>query len=159
MHAGDCKPCTTGVQTSCIFSLNPTAPAADGSGGAFVLTPAVQGHLRNLARAVLLRRYPILLQVRGMSKPCMVQPNKVLAQWPTYLLPFTARAQALQAYFKALRLAPPLRCLLLHCRAPPAAARRAWCLTWRHRRATPLFASTTTSRLTCRCELCSGLGT
>lgn len=35
----------------------------DGGGGAFVLTPTVQGHLRNLARAVLLRRYPILLQV------------------------------------------------------------------------------------------------
>ncbi|KAL4440107.1 hypothetical protein ABPG75_003108 [Micractinium tetrahymenae] len=34
----------------------------DGSGGAFVLTPTVQGHLRNLARAVLLRCYPILLQ-------------------------------------------------------------------------------------------------
>lgn len=28
-------------------------------------TPTVQGHLRNLARAVLLRRYPILLQARA----------------------------------------------------------------------------------------------
>lgn len=42
----------------------PRVRPADGSGGAFVLTPTVQGHLRNLARAVLLRRYPILLQAR-----------------------------------------------------------------------------------------------
>lgn len=34
-----------------------------------MLTPTVQGHLRNLARAVLLRRYPILLQVsRGLGR-------------------------------------------------------------------------------------------
>lgn len=38
-------------------------PGTDGSGAAFVRTPTVMGHLRNLARAVLLRRYPILLQV------------------------------------------------------------------------------------------------
>ncbi|KAK9809153.1 hypothetical protein WJX72_010301 [[Myrmecia] bisecta] len=31
-------------------------------GGQFVMTPSVMQHLRNLARAVLLRRYPILLQ-------------------------------------------------------------------------------------------------
>jgi len=30
--------------------------------GAFILTPTVTNHLRNLARAVLLRKYPILLQ-------------------------------------------------------------------------------------------------
>lgn len=41
----------------------PEGRESDGGGGSFVLTPAVQGHLRNLARAVLLRRYPILLQV------------------------------------------------------------------------------------------------
>ncbi len=35
---------------------------ADGSGGTFVSTPTVLQHLRNLARAVLLRKYPILLQ-------------------------------------------------------------------------------------------------
>jgi len=35
---------------------------ADGKGGVFVATPAVTQHLRNLARAVLLRKYPILLQ-------------------------------------------------------------------------------------------------
>lgn len=35
---------------------------ADGKGGVFVTTPAVTQHLRNLARAVLLRKYPILLQ-------------------------------------------------------------------------------------------------
>ena len=34
----------------------------DGKGGVFVTTPAVSQHLRNLARAVLLRKYPILLQ-------------------------------------------------------------------------------------------------
>lgn len=60
--------------TSC--PLRPAlAPPADGSGGAFVLTPTVQGHLRNLARAVLLRRYPILLQARtagGTAPPSML---------------------------------------------------------------------------------------
>ena len=30
----------------------------------FVMTPSVRGHLRNLARAALVRRFPILLQVR-----------------------------------------------------------------------------------------------
>ena len=30
-------------------------------------TPSVTGHLRNLARAALLRRHPILLQVRGSN--------------------------------------------------------------------------------------------
>jgi midasin len=34
----------------------------DGKGGVFVATPTVMQHLRNLARAVLLRKYPILLQ-------------------------------------------------------------------------------------------------
>ena len=34
----------------------------DGKGGVFVATPTVTQHLRNLARAVLLRKYPILLQ-------------------------------------------------------------------------------------------------
>ena len=43
------------------------APAAedredDGKGGVFVATQTVMQHLRNLARAVLLRKYPILLQ-------------------------------------------------------------------------------------------------
>ncbi|GAB4814206.1 hypothetical protein N2152v2_001252 [Parachlorella kessleri] len=40
----------------------PDSKESDGKGGSFVLTPAVTHHLRNLARAVLLRRYPILLQ-------------------------------------------------------------------------------------------------
>lgn len=43
----------------------PEGKESDGKGGSFVLTPAVTQHLRNLARAVLLRRYPILLQVGG----------------------------------------------------------------------------------------------
>ena len=30
----------------------------------FVMTPSVRGHLRNLARAALVRRFPILLQAR-----------------------------------------------------------------------------------------------
>lgn len=38
--------------------------------GGFVITPSVMAHLRNLARAVLLRRYPILLQV-SLLFPCM----------------------------------------------------------------------------------------
>ena len=32
----------------------------------FVMTPSVRGHLRNLARAALVRRFPILLQARLM---------------------------------------------------------------------------------------------
>lgn len=32
----------------------------------FVLTPSVRGHLATLARAVLLRKHPILLQVRAL---------------------------------------------------------------------------------------------
>lgn len=35
---------------------------SDGKGGVFVATPTVTQHLRNLSRAVLLRKYPILLQ-------------------------------------------------------------------------------------------------
>lgn len=34
----------------------------DGAGRTFVLTPSVREHQRNLARAVVLRKYPILLQ-------------------------------------------------------------------------------------------------
>ncbi|KXZ56433.1 hypothetical protein GPECTOR_1g386 [Gonium pectorale] len=34
----------------------------DGSGRRFVMTPSVRGHLTNLARAVLIRKHPILLQ-------------------------------------------------------------------------------------------------
>ena len=37
-------------------------PCAAGAGRRFVKTPSVERHLRNLARAVLLRRHPILLQ-------------------------------------------------------------------------------------------------
>ena len=33
----------------------------------FVLTPSVRHHLSMLARAVLLRKHPILLQVRGLG--------------------------------------------------------------------------------------------
>lgn len=39
----------------------------------FVMTPSVRGHLRNLARAALVRRFPILLQVRGACWPCSLQ--------------------------------------------------------------------------------------
>lgn len=38
----------------------------------FVLTPSVRAHLATLARAVLVRRYPILLQAR--SHPCPAPP-------------------------------------------------------------------------------------
>lgn len=37
----------------------------------FVLTPSVRGHLSTLARAVLLRKHPILLQVRHARLRCM----------------------------------------------------------------------------------------
>jgi midasin len=57
--------------------LEPMAQGADE--GTFVVTPTVAGHLRNLARAVLLRRYPILLQARpGGSLPLL---NVHLAPW------------------------------------------------------------------------------
>ncbi len=36
----------------------------EGSGRGFVMTPSVAAHLRNLARAALIRRYPVLLQAR-----------------------------------------------------------------------------------------------
>ena len=35
-----------------------------GPGRGFVMTPSVAAHLRNLARAALIRRYPVLLQAR-----------------------------------------------------------------------------------------------
>lgn len=34
----------------------------------FVMTPSVQAHLRNLARAALVRRFPILLQASTCSQ-------------------------------------------------------------------------------------------
>lgn len=77
------------------------APGQDGGGGAFVLTPTVQGHLRNLARAVLLRRYPILLQA------CAEGAGGCWCSW--------AAAQ------QASTAADSLRCLATHClpcRAP-----------------------------------------
>ena len=39
-------------------------PDQDAAGKSFVVTPSVQAHLRSLARAALIRRYPVLLQVR-----------------------------------------------------------------------------------------------
>ena len=42
--------------------LEPRDPAVDEQVGGFVLTPSARGHLANLARAVLLRRFPVLLQ-------------------------------------------------------------------------------------------------
>ena len=42
--------------------LRNVAACLAGAGRRFVQTPSVQRHLRNLARAVLLRRHPILLQ-------------------------------------------------------------------------------------------------
>eukprot|EP00951_Prasinocladus_malaysianus_P027690 scaffold249788_cov30-Prasinocladus_malaysianus.AAC.1 len=40
----------------------------DGSGRAFVESPSTRVHLRNIARALLLRKYPILLQVRPVNQ-------------------------------------------------------------------------------------------
>ncbi len=42
----------------------PVPEDGQGSGPGFVMTPSVGAHLRNLARAALIRRYPILLQAR-----------------------------------------------------------------------------------------------
>lgn len=41
-------------------------PAGEGKGVGFVATASVQGHMRSLARAALMRRYPVLLQVTHM---------------------------------------------------------------------------------------------
>jgi hypothetical protein len=40
----------------------------DGACRRFVLTPSVRGQLHNLARCILARRHPILLQVRGRHR-------------------------------------------------------------------------------------------
>lgn len=40
----------------------------EGSGRGFVMTPSVEAHLRNLARAALIRRYPVLLQARRLTQ-------------------------------------------------------------------------------------------
>ena len=44
----------------------PAALPDDDTRDEFVLTPSVRHHLSMLARAVLLRKHPILLQVRGL---------------------------------------------------------------------------------------------
>lgn len=46
--------------------------------GRFIITPSISMHLRNLARAVLLRSYPILLQVRFAA--CRSRANQ--RDWP-----------------------------------------------------------------------------
>jgi midasin len=43
----------------------PVPDGAEGGRPGFVLTPSVAAHLRNLARAALIRRYPVLLQARS----------------------------------------------------------------------------------------------
>jgi hypothetical protein len=53
------KPCSTDRCDAATY-----AEVHAGHGQAFVQTKSVEGHLRSLARAVLLRRHPILLQVR-----------------------------------------------------------------------------------------------
>jgi hypothetical protein len=47
----------------------PESREDDGSGRTFVESPSTRDHLRNLARALLLRKYPILLQVHGLPPP------------------------------------------------------------------------------------------
>jgi midasin len=44
----------------------------------FVMTPSVQGHLRSLARAALIRRFPVLLQARCPSLQAPLLVAKVL---------------------------------------------------------------------------------
>ena len=160
----------------------PEGRESDGGGGAFVLTPAVKGHLRNLARAVLLRRYPILLQVglwaggraRGRveeSMPCAggVWGSSVVNAFPSAGADSGTGARANAWCFLGTSPAKPCEEVCLRgarigaaptpllppatlplCRAPPPAARPPWWPTWRRRRGTPLCASTTTSRQTCR---------
>jgi midasin len=41
----------------------------DGAARRFVLTPSVRKHLANIARAALVRKHPILLQVRPLKLP------------------------------------------------------------------------------------------
>ena len=65
---------------------DPDAPPPEGR---FVMTPSVSMHLRNLARAVLLRRYPILLQVMvvvSCAYACL-HASIVCPSQPVYLLP------------------------------------------------------------------------
>ena len=82
--------------------------AADGSGGAFVQTPTVQGHLRNLARAVLLRRYPILLQ----ASACARCSHQLIVRQPTDCL-FTRLCRiCCPVRLSLLVLPPPLRACL-----------------------------------------------
>ncbi len=45
-----------------LMSLQTGGRDADGGGRRFVMTGSVRGHLTNLARAVLIRKHPILLQ-------------------------------------------------------------------------------------------------
>ena len=51
-------------------------PEADVADAHFVLTPSVRAHLATLARAVLVRRYPILLQARfpPLARPAALLP-------------------------------------------------------------------------------------
>lgn len=88
----------------------------------FVRVPSVARNLRNLARAVTSRRYPVLLQV-----------------WPEYLLTsqvclHVTSVRAVGA--RALRLV----------------ARRPWWSTWRHSPEIAAFVSTTTSIQIFRCD-------
>ncbi len=64
---------TSAREVSC-FSAAAAAAAAEcvcgyaaGLGGHFVMTGSVKSHLHNLARAALIGRYPILLQVTDYS--------------------------------------------------------------------------------------------
>ena len=59
----------------------PDNKESDGKGSSFVLTPTVTQHLRNLARAVLLRRYPILLQASYYSRCCWGRVALECWQW------------------------------------------------------------------------------
>jgi midasin len=51
----------------------------------FVLTPSVRGHLATLARAALLRKHPILLQVRSLLLRCCVSRFRSLRRCKTFL--------------------------------------------------------------------------
>ena len=109
-------------------------PEAPPPGGRFVMTPSVSMHLRNLARAVLLRRYPILLQV------IFIVSCAYACLYASTVCPFPARIpasmQAVSILLQLVRKVPHsvnLPCEIMSlsdfcfmCRGRPPAAKRHW---------------------------------
>ena len=70
----------------------------------FVMTPSVRGHLRSLARAVLVRRFPILLQASAApylhDHPTYAASARVLHQilWPDAIRQGSARTASVHDF-------------------------------------------------------------